>query len=207
VDGTYGSDVVRLTGDSPGNRNAFHNYDFENLKTGGPEFLGCPDGYIAFNFGLVSIADFFLDKSNSRHPVLKLRVNDPTGDWEDAMALSTDIDTIQIEYGVDDGLNGGDSSETRPDGLVDIWCDDPRGAGDCSSPGLSDRQVQARIVAIRIAIVARTRQYRKDLNRMGDHRLFVQDHMIADRSDGYNRYVYRSTVSMRNNDIILKDGT
>jgi hypothetical protein len=42
---------------------------------------------------------------------------------------------------------------------------------------------------------------------MGDHRLFVQDHMIADRSDGYNRYVYRSTVSMRNNDIILKDGT
>ena len=53
----------------------------------------------------------------------------------------------------------------------------------------------------------RTRQYRQDLNRLGDHRLFVQDHMIPDRSDGYNRYVYRSTVSMRNNDIILKDGT
>jgi len=207
ADGTYGSDVVRITGDSPGNRNAFHNYDFENINTGGPEFLGCPDGYLAFNFGLVSIADFYLDKSNARHPVLKLRVNDPTGDWEEAMALSTDIDTIQIEYGIDDGENGGDSSKTRPDGLVDMWCDDPRGSGDCNSAGFSDRELQARIVAIRIAIVARTRQYRQDLNRLGDHRLFVQDHMIPDRSDGYNRYVYRSTVSMRNNDIILKDGT
>ena len=27
------------------------------------------------------------------------------------------------------------------------------------------------------------------LNRVGDHRLIIQDHTIADRSDSYNRYI------------------
>ena len=201
--GSYGSDVVLITGDSPGNRNAYHNYDFENLNTGGADFEGCPDGYRAYNFGPVSIADFLVDRSNSDHPNLMLRVDDPNGDWEDAMPLATDIGTIQLEYGIDTGLNGG--GDARPDGLVDKWCDDPRNAGDCSVGGMSEREVQARITAVRIAVVARTRQYRQDLNRVGDHRLIIQDHTIADRSDGYNRYVYRSTISMRNNDIILRD--
>ncbi len=195
----------QCTGDSPGNRNAYHNYDFENLNTGGSDFVGCPDGYRAYNFGPVSIADFLVDRSNARHPSLLLRVDDPTGDWDDAMPLATDIGTIQLEYGIDTGVNGASPPDARPDGLVDVWCDDPRDSGDCTVNGIVEREVQARITAVRIAVVARTRQYRQDLNRIGDHRLFVQDHMIADRSDGYNRYVYRSTVSMRNNDIILRD--
>lgn len=205
--GAYGSDIVMITGDSPGNRNAFHNYDFQNLNTGSSDFIGCPDGYRAYNFGPASIADFLVDRTRPSHPVLKLRIDEPNGSWDDAMALSTDIDTIQLEYGIDAGINDGDSTQTRPDGLVDQWCDDPRDTGDCSIEGLNQREVQARIIAIRIAVVARTRQYRQDLSRMGDHGLYVQDYLITDRSDGYNRYVYRSTISMRNNDIILRDGT
>ena len=203
--GAHGSDVVRITGDSPGVRNAYHNYDFENLNTGGSDFVGCPDGYRAYNFGPVSIADFLVDRSNAQHPSLKLRVDDPTGDWSEAMDLSTDIGTIQLQYGIDTGANDAAPPDPRPDGLVDLWCDDPRDDGDCVVTDIDEREVQARITAVRIAVVARTRQYREDLNRIGDHRLYVQDHMIADRSDGYNRYVYRSTISMRNNDIILRD--
>ena len=128
--GSYGSDVVEITGDSPGSRNAYHNYDFQNLNTGGADFLGCPDGYRAYNFGPVSIADFLVDRSNSKHPSLKLRIDDPTGSWSEAMDLSTDIGTIQLEYGIDTGVNGAAAPDPRPDGLVDIWCDDPQDSGD-----------------------------------------------------------------------------
>ena len=169
--GGYGTDIVRVTGDSPGNRNAYHNYDFENLNTGGNNFLGCPDGYSGYNFGPVTIADFMVDRTDAKHPSLLLRVDDPTGDWDDAMPLSTDIGTIQLQFGIDTGINGAASPDPNPDGLVDIWCDDPRDSGDCSIAGFAEREVQARITAVRIAVVARTRQFRQDLNRVGDHRL------------------------------------
>ena len=84
-----------------------------------------------------------------------LRVDDPNGDWEDAMPLATDIGTIQPEYGIDTGPTVG----AMPGRMV-WWIsgDDPRNAGDCSVGGMSEREVQARITAIRIAVVARTRQ-------------------------------------------------
>lgn len=203
--GEYGSDFVLITGDSPGDRNAHHNYVFTNLATGTADFVGCPLGYRAYNFGPASVADFFIDRGIPRHPTLKMRIDSPTGSWADAMVLATDIDTMQVQYGIDTGVNDGDASQTRPDGLVDQWCNDPTSFGGCSATGLAEREIQARIIAVRLAVVARTRIYREDLDRPGTYRLPVQDYEIPDRSDGYNRFVYRTTVSMRNNDLILRD--
>ena len=77
-------------------------------------------------------------------------------------------------------------SDTECDNITDAAC----------APALSERQRLARVVAIEVAIVPRTR---RELDLDPTTPPVVQNHTIADYSDKYRRWVYRTVVKMRNN--------
>ena len=187
-----GTDVVKIIGDAPGGAGHHHNYSYAQVTSGSTSFLGCPNGYTDFSFGPAQVVDFYIDKSVPDHPTLKMRItgttgDDPGGAWEDALTVAEDIETLQVQYGLDTSGNTG---------IADRWCNDPADIGASCATGLSRSQNLARIVATRVAIVARTRQKRRHISGFP---LGVLDYSPPAEIDGYNRFVFRATIAMRNN--------
>ncbi|MEC9466540.1 MAG: PilW family protein [Myxococcota bacterium] len=186
-----GTDVVMASVDAPGVNGHHHNHQFSQVG-GSTNFDGCPYGYTDYSVGPAQFVDFYIDRSNKDHPTLKMYVvrdSDSASRTRDASALTIaeDIETLQFEYGIDvDGKTG----------IATKWCDDPADVtGECAT-GLSRSKNLARIVAVNVAIVARTRQSRRGLSGM---ELPVQDYTPPAVVDGYNRFVFRATIAMRNN--------
>ncbi len=147
----------------------------------------------------MQIADFKIDREiDIGHPTLLVRL-DPQDTWdienESVMVIARDVDDLQISYGIDEAAL--DVLDRTPD----RWCNEPADTATCNT-GFSAQQNLSRIVAIQIAVVVRTERYRavRDNNNV-EPPIVVFDHEIEDPTDGYRRWVYRTTVALRNNAI------
>ena len=161
------------------------------MTSGSRNFDGCPNGYTEYSFGSAQVVDFFVDyDTKPDHPTLKMRITDELSDNpgdSNGFTVAEDIETLQVRYGID---------RTGTRGTVSDWCDDPADISGGCITGLSRSQNLARIVAVQVAIVARTRQKRASLQGLI---LEVQDYTPDADVNGYNRFIFRATVAMRNN--------
>jgi hypothetical protein len=126
---------------------------------------------------------------------------DPRVSWDtsntEVMVVGRGVDDLQVIYGIDT------DPESTVDGIPDIWCDEPAtssGASACNS-GLTATQNLNRIVAVQIAIVVRTAKYQSMYDKLDAPSMQVFDHTILDTTDGYQRWVFRTTIAFRNNSI------
>lgn len=217
--GGFGADLLTLQG-AFANGDVYYEYSYLNLLGTGSA-LTCALGYRdTFTFGRAVVADFWIDRTTDlEHPILRLRTDprDPL-DGASSYPVAYDIDDLQIQYLLDTTCPDCSLPNT-PDHVWDEVCDDitPTVAmtdGGCDptkgavTQGLTARQRLARVVGVRIAIVARTRNYNPKLDyadnsintRLGGP-LTVQNHTYVGRDDGYRRWIYRATVALRNNEL------
>ena len=145
-----------------------------------------------YRFAQAQVTDFYIDRSlGVTEP--RLMVNFlPNRGMGQAQVVAYDIDDVQFRYGIDSLPN-----VALGDGIADIWCDDPSATGSTCNTGLSDRVNQARIVAVHMAVVARTRTARPDQPASSSMTNF--NHTI--NGDNYKRWVFYTTVALRNNSI------
>ena len=162
---------------------------------GGNTQLACPGGFTDFSFGAAEAVDFFIDRTDeARGPVLMMRRYEKELGSDDAesagLEVAGGIENLQIQYGID--------SSEPVDNIVDRWCNDPFAVlGECSL-ALSEEESLARIIAARVEIVARN--VRKRTSMVGNLRKEIrsQDSEPIEVDDGYQRYIYRATVALRN---------
>ncbi|MEZ4270215.1 MAG: PilW family protein [Myxococcota bacterium] len=83
-----------------------------------------------------------------------------------------------------------------------MWCDDiTNTTSPCILPvGMSLREAFARVIAVRVAVVPRTRRHRRERDSGGGD-LTVFNHTFQGTNDGYRRWIYRATVALRNNEL------
>lgn len=169
------ADIVRATS-VDGTKETEKTYTFDPA-----DIQACENGSYNgnHNLGLPKQSEFYID-----------RVTDPASprlmytDGEDAHVLAHDIDDLQIQYGVE-------SLDPVPETRLK-WCND---LNNCPETLLADtRANQARVVAVHIALVARTRQ---PLQGYTSQALQIYDHEIAG-GDSYRRWIYRTTIALRN---------
>lgn len=200
--GGYGADLIEVqASSSPGYLRA---YGYNILGQSGVTTTSCPGGYASngFQMGPAQVVDFFIDKSNPLQPVLRMRT-DPNQKPNEAMPLAFGIEDLQVRYGLD--------TDDPVDFGVDVWCDDVSDAGCANVPHLTTvRQKMGRILALQVAVVARSARYRKVLDYsvsgggsgsvLPTFDVFNHTDVVA-TGDGYGRWVSRITVSLRNLDI------
>jgi hypothetical protein len=148
-----------------------------------PGALSC-DYDTGYNLGRGVFEDFFIDRTDATHPVLTLRKTDSANPVGVAYDVAYDIEHLQVRYGIDTTAAG--------DGIVDIWCHDPRQTS-CATTLGADPGNHYRIVAVQVAVVARTADSRSSVTSPS---LAVFDANIP--GDGYKRWTYRSTIALRN---------
>jgi len=218
-----GADLLDIQGGGGPSGNVFHDYSYLNM-TGGIG-LTCASGYASgFGSGRAQVADFWIDRSATDHPVLRMRIDRQTK--AEAFVVAYDIDDLQVQYLLDTRCDpvgsSGCSPVDTPDFVWDEICDnlepgfdDTQGGCDSSANaevlGMTHRERLARTVGVRIAIVARTRRYNPVLDHFDNSsatiptdasaKLTVQNHTYAGRRDGYRRWIYRATVALRNNEL------
>ena len=169
--------------------------------------------------------------------------------WDtDAVTVASGIETLQVRYGLDLGVDGncaaqgnetdckkyrncswdttkGCSSSENATGNyeVDCWCDDPIDLSTCfrkdcadttidcqSITGLDNAAKLSRVVAAKVGIIARSRlplnkEATEDLVPL-PRRLFPKrcdgepdgSVVVSNIHDGYTRWVFYSTVGLRN---------
>lgn len=166
------ADVVTIT-DISGGSGVPSVYTFDDSDQ-----VACTGTYREnFNLGLLVRSEFYIDRSEAS-PRLMLENGDIA-----PHVLAYDIEDLQVQYGIDyNDLNGN---------APDIWCDD---VNVCNTGLVAPRENQEHIVAVRVAIVARTRDV---LTGYTAPSLTVFDHEIAGE-DGYRRWIYRTTIALRN---------
>lgn len=192
MSGIFGTSAVIITGDSGGG--GFHHRFSVNPFGGGSAQLACPAGFTDFRFGRAQAIDFFIDRSDeARGPVLKIRYDGGLGSDEPESAsfeVAGGIENLQIQYGID-------SSEPA-DNIADQWCNDPFAVlGECNL-GFGEEESLARVIAARVELVARNVTQRTSMMGDLDRAIEIQDSEISDLDDGYQRYIYRATVALRN---------
>ena len=192
MSGIFGTSAVVISGDSGGG--GFHHRFSVTPFGGGSAQLACPAGFTDFRFGRAQVVDFFVDRSDeSRGPVLKIRYDGGRGEEDPASSgfeIAGGIENLQIQYGID-------SSEPA-DNIADQWCNDPFAVlGECDL-GFGEEENLARVIAARVEIVARNVIQRTSMIGDLDQTIEIQDSTIADTDDGYQRYIYRATIALRN---------
>ncbi len=201
--GVYWHRLVEIVSDTS-NPSYHHVLQYEELPTVIPQ-KGGTCGNIEWgtsNGGLLTLLDFRIDREQfavdgdppEEHPTLLVRT-DPRVSWDvdnaEVMVVAPDVDDFQVEYGMD--------MDDNPDGEVDRWCNHP--ITDCHVQGWNAWLRVQRVVAVRIALVMRSPLYRAALDTDAEKELQVFDHLLADTSDGYKRWIYRATVWLRNNSL------
>lgn len=148
-------------------------------------------------FGRAIMLDFYLDATTDQyHPQLRMRRFDNATQTSNQV-IAYDIDDFQIRYGVD-------TSDPNPDGFINAsdWCDAPTDLSRCILPNMSNIPIMlGRIAAIQIAVVSRTRHSRASLKYdpvPAVIPLSPWNSTIRPRGDGYGRWVFRTTVALRN---------
>ena len=69
--------------------------------------------------------------------------------------------------------------------------------GECNL-GFGEEESLARVIAARVELVARNVTRRTSMIGDLDKAIEIQDSEISDLDDGYQRYIYRATVALRN---------
>lgn len=190
--GTFGTNAVVITGDSGGG-GFHHRFSVTPFGISGSQ-LACPGGFTDFRFGRAQAIDFFVDRSDeTRGPVLKIRYDGGIANENQdssGFEIAGGIESLQIQYGID-------SSEPA-DNIADSWCNDPFAVlGECNL-GFGEEETLARVIAARVEIVARNVRKRTAMIGRMSGPIEVQDFEIENTDDGYQRYIYRTTVALRN---------
>jgi len=178
-------------------------YTISRYSDGSATCPSSPNYAAGAAFGKAILVDLYIDRSNSLHP--ELRTRQWTGNGTATIStVAYDIDDLQARYGIDTTL-------PDPDGRVATsdWCNNvsdssaPSGGG-CGFSGLSTADKLGRIVATKVGIVVRSRDY-KPLEvyktppaafTFSPWNVSLQTH-----GDGYFRWVFRATIASRNKDM------
>jgi prepilin-type N-terminal cleavage/methylation domain-containing protein len=127
--------------------------------------------------------DFYIDRTDAAHPTLMM---DPDGSGTAvAVPVAYDIEDLQVQYGVD-------TTPGSADRIVEQWCDQLSLAS-CNTGLADDRTNQSRVIAVRVAVVARTPYVEAGYTSPG---VTVFGHP-SPGNDGYARWVYRSVIRLR----------
>lgn len=134
------------------------------------------------------------DVSGDGIPTLKM-VSLGANSFDAPVAIAEGIETIQVEYGIDDGSNGG----TAGDGQPDQWKPDPSaGAATNAAAALA----WSRVVAVKLHVLARNTQ--ASTNQFTDTRTYIlgssssTDNTFGPYNDAYKRHVYTSVSRLMN---------
>jgi len=147
--------------------------------------LGCAnyDDNQTLQSGTYREVDFYISRTDPAHPTLML---DPDGSGAAAaVPVAYDIDDLQIQYGVD-------TSTPDPDRAVEMWCNQ-LALSSCATGLADDHTNQSRVIAVRVAVVARTPVADPGYTSPS---VTAADHTIPG-GDGYVRWVYRSVIRLR----------
>jgi Tfp pilus assembly protein PilW len=217
--------VVKITGVSAGGSDV--TYTFNTSVTGYPAFA-CTTMSSGYAFGLARIVEFYLDRNlantdpsagATNTPRLMMMVNrggrDPvTTQAPVEQTIAYDIDNLQIRYALDCGVVASGQlcsakTASTSDNILDnvttgnMWCNDLR-ATSCAT-GYTDLQNQMRVMAVQVAVVPRTRdQIRR--NSLGKTMTGTSISVFGSSTpaDSYRRWVFRSTIALRNNQLPKK---
>ncbi|MEO1171396.1 MAG: PilW family protein [Myxococcota bacterium] len=191
-----------------------HTYTLDNPPTEYPT-PSCPGGFNAdFKFGMARIVDFWIDRNETTPdsssptgtrvlPRLMMQVNrgsnDINGNPSQETVVAYDIDSFEIEYGLDLGLSEfSPIVDTDPDQIVDLWCNDLNA---CNTSGVLSSAITdvvdlaSRVIAIRLAVIPIAPSTQ---NAVGASFTGFDHVMSGDRN---RRWIFRSTVRLRNNEL------
>ncbi len=189
---------------SDGDAKFDHTYTLNEVSAGCGSTGTASDTFDSgFTFGKAGFADIYIDRTGAS-PSLRLRT-DPTAAVADGWLVAKDIDDLQISYHLDI-----DSDDGNPDGVADAECNDISSAATCPelftkypAIGFTDSQRASHIVAVDVAIVVRSSfesRYKED-NPADYVFMDVKNHSLIRSGDGYRRWIYRTTVMLRNNQL------
>ncbi len=200
--------LAEIVSDSGSSGGFWHNY---NLSDADSEYPGrtCTTYNAGFRMGMARVVDFYIDRTlverGETVPRLMMHVNPNSSDVEGnptvADVVAYNIDSLQVEYLIDSGT---DASDPAPDQLYEVICND---LTDCdtevsvvSTTTFTASELAARTVALRIGIVPRAESptYSQSSSPPAFGTVFDRDY---DTGDKYRRWVFRSTVRLRNNEI------
>lgn len=205
-------------------------YTFNTAVDGYPAFA-CTNMSAGFAFGLGHVTEFWVDRAlattdksagATNTPRLMMMTNrggrDPFAADANALPVAQtvayDIDALQVRYGLDCGsVTPGqlckNATNGAPDNIIDnvttgnAYCNDLRSTN-CDS-GLTVLQNQMRVMAVQLAIIPRTRDMVRKTTLgqpMTGGSTVVFGSTIP--GDGYRRWIFRSTVALRNNQLPKK---
>jgi prepilin-type N-terminal cleavage/methylation domain-containing protein len=210
-DGNLANDLVLLTEVTNCSSlvSGYNSYTYTSDLSGqsSSTTLSCTYATGAFRLARAEVVDIFVDKTtDSLHPTLKMNRQSAAG-ATNAQIIAYDVEDIQFQYGIDtsenpDGILG--------DGGTPIWCDDlyitadSVGDDDCAGLGTFGTTLayQQRILALRLAVIVRTRHQR---SRLMKHNVSAYDGATYPLSSEnnvrghYRRWIFRSTIGLRNN--------
>lgn len=129
--------------------------------------------------------------------VLRLRT-DPRVPPAQGFVVARNVDDFQVQYLLDilDSALPGPGT----DGVFDTVCDDLSELS--CAPSLATPRLKANhVIGIRVAIVVRTSTFDSAYDRGTTDNMAVQNHIGTGGGDGYSRWVYRTTVMLRNNQL------
>ncbi|MEL6545683.1 MAG: PilW family protein, partial [Myxococcota bacterium] len=206
--------MVEITSTSSGTTTGFHR-DYavtdpppgSDYSTDYPTRSGCA-GVLGpeVKVSLARVVDFYIDRTEDV-PRLMMNVN-PEGTFDagstpdDDVVVAYNIDSLQIEYGVDVGSDLATTPSDVPDQEADIWCADLTDTlcdtNSILASGLTPAQRAARVVAVRIAVVPRAETTSLDEGEINPDFTVMSSLIPGDR---FRRWVFRGGVRLRNNEL------
>jgi type IV pilus assembly protein PilW len=111
------------------------------------------------------------------------------------VAIAEGIETMQLEWGLDDGTGGA----TQGDGVPDNWKADPTSGFVAAADQVTAWQ---RVTAVKVHLIARNPQ--PSTGQFTDTRTYVlgsagsTDNTFGPYNDGYKRHVYSTVVRIAN---------
>ena len=208
------STLIYVLSDAGAANGCNHRYNY-TILSGASTLCGtASSSYYAagFNFGRATVADFYIAPGTTTTPPELMIRTDPrapilstgaTGYQPQIVAF--DIEDLQIRYGID--------TTTPTDRAVDVWCDDPRttyssggGTGSCTlsdstGASLTTAAQLNRIMAVQATVRVRTDNKRPGLQPNPLNPNLIVANPVTNPYDGYQRWIYTTTVMLRNNPI------
>jgi hypothetical protein len=187
-DGSYANDLLKIVAVDTNIGGFQFRYQYVNIETA-TAVLTCTYN-TGFRFGKASLVDFYVDRTDSSHPKLRMRVieSSPYAALTSGLVIAEDIDDLQVQYYLD--------NDTPVDSYYDTpYCNDITSS--CHVSISDDRERLARLLGVEVAIVVRTRDYRvrRDFT---DATITVHNHTFVGKGDGYRRWIYRAMAAARN---------